>query len=93
MASSTPALHVPPLWSTLPRECPAPAKSPRYNFAMKIFRGDETASQLADSKTFVGEARVKRLASADDGVPVVVYQVTSKMAGGPTGTRIPERSG
>ena len=42
---------------------------------MKIFRGDETPSQLADSNTFVGEAQIKRLASADDGVPVVVYRV------------------
>ena len=42
---------------------------------MKIFRGDETDSQLADPNTFVGEAQVKRLAGADDGVPVVVYRV------------------
>ena len=48
---------------------------------MKIFRGDETASQIADSETFVGAAQIKRLASADDGVPVVVYQVAFEDGG------------
>ncbi|MEP7307503.1 MAG: cupin domain-containing protein [Acidobacteriota bacterium] len=48
---------------------------------MKIFRDDETASQIADSKTFVGEAQIKRLAGADDGVPVVVYRVAFEDGG------------
>lgn len=42
---------------------------------MKIFRGTETPSGPADSNTFLGRAQVKRLASADAGVPVVVYRV------------------
>jgi quercetin dioxygenase-like cupin family protein len=48
---------------------------------MKIFRGNETASQPADSNTFLGEAQIKRLASADDGVPVVVYRVAFEDGG------------
>jgi quercetin dioxygenase-like cupin family protein len=42
---------------------------------MRIFRGEAVRSQLADSQTFVGRAHTQRLASADDGVPVVVYNV------------------
>jgi quercetin dioxygenase-like cupin family protein len=42
---------------------------------MKIFRGNDSPSQPADSNTFRGSAQVKRLAGADDGVPVVLYHV------------------
>ena len=42
---------------------------------MKIFRGADVPSSLADSQSFVGRAHTQRLASADDGVPVVVYRV------------------
>jgi quercetin dioxygenase-like cupin family protein len=48
---------------------------------MKIFRGEDTASQLADPTTFVGTAKIKRLASAADAVPVVVYHVTFEDGG------------
>ena len=42
---------------------------------MKIFRGADVPSQLADPQSFVGRAHTQRLAGADDGVPVVVYRV------------------
>ena len=42
---------------------------------MKIFRASSARSAAADSRTFVGDAVVKRLAGADEGVPVVVYHV------------------
>ena len=42
---------------------------------MQIFRGGTISVRQADSDTFVGEAHIKRLAGADDGVPVVVYHV------------------
>lgn len=42
---------------------------------MKTFRGLDVSSTAADPDTFVGEASIKRLASAQEGVPVVVYRV------------------
>jgi quercetin dioxygenase-like cupin family protein len=42
---------------------------------MKIFRGTDVPSNLADPQSFVGRAHTQRLASADEGVPVVVYRV------------------
>jgi 4-carboxymuconolactone decarboxylase len=42
---------------------------------MKIFRGTDVPSQIADPESFVGRARTQRLATADEGVPVVVYCV------------------
>ena len=42
---------------------------------MKIFRGLDVSSTAADPHTFVGKASIKRLASAQEGVPVVVYRV------------------
>jgi len=48
---------------------------------MRIFRGEESPFQRADATTFLGEAQVKRLASAEDGVPVVVYRVEFQNGG------------
>jgi quercetin dioxygenase-like cupin family protein len=42
---------------------------------MRIFRGQQVSSAPADAKTFRGNADVARMASADDGVPVVLYHV------------------
>jgi 4-carboxymuconolactone decarboxylase len=42
---------------------------------MKIFRGADVPTQLADPHSFMGRAHTQRLAGADDGVPVVVYHV------------------
>ena len=42
---------------------------------MRIFRGEAVPSQPADPQSFVGRAHTQRLASAEDGVPVVVYSV------------------
>jgi quercetin dioxygenase-like cupin family protein len=42
---------------------------------MKVFRGSGVSAQQADSKSFVGSARTKRLAEAQAGTPVVVYRV------------------
>jgi len=42
---------------------------------MTIFRGSDSPAQPADSRTFVGRAQVRRLASSDEGVRVVVYHV------------------
>jgi quercetin dioxygenase-like cupin family protein len=58
-----------------------PAHSAAIICRMKIFRGEEIASELADPKTFLGRAQIKRLASADDGVPVVVYRVAFEDGG------------
>lgn len=42
---------------------------------MKLFTAAAVAGQTADAKTFVGAARTKRLAAADEGTPVTVYHV------------------
>ncbi len=42
---------------------------------MEVFPGDAAASTTADPRTFSGRAQVKKLAAAEDGVPVVVYRV------------------
>jgi quercetin dioxygenase-like cupin family protein len=42
---------------------------------MKIFRGGDVPPQIVDPRSFVGTARVKRLADGQDGAPVVVYHV------------------
>ena len=42
---------------------------------MKIFRGGDVPSDVADPKSFVGRARAKKLAQADEGSPVIVYHV------------------
>jgi quercetin dioxygenase-like cupin family protein len=42
---------------------------------MRIFRTADAPAKPADRATFVGEAAIKRLASADEGVPVMVYHV------------------
>ena len=42
---------------------------------MKIFRGGATPFEIADTKTFAGRARRRRLASDDQGLPVVVHHV------------------
>lgn len=42
---------------------------------MKIFRARDAPAKPADRQTFVGEATIKRLANAGEGVPVVVYHV------------------
>jgi quercetin dioxygenase-like cupin family protein len=42
---------------------------------MKVFRGGGISAQPADPKSFVGSARTKRLAEAQEGTPVVVYRV------------------
>jgi quercetin dioxygenase-like cupin family protein len=42
---------------------------------MKIFRCDDVPHQLADPQSFVGSAQTKKLAQADDGAPVIVYDV------------------
>jgi len=47
----------------------------RYNPRMQIFRGEASPARDADTNTFVGQAHVTHLASADAGVPVVVYHV------------------
>jgi len=48
---------------------------------MKIFHGDAAARTLADPQTFAGEAHVKKLGSATEGVPVVVYHVEFEAGG------------
>jgi quercetin dioxygenase-like cupin family protein len=48
---------------------------------MKIFRGAQIPWETADPNTFGGQAQVKRLASNDDGVPVVVYRVEFEAGG------------
>jgi quercetin dioxygenase-like cupin family protein len=65
----------------MPRAKPARSIPAAIIRRMKIFRGQETPFQIADPKTFLGEAQIKRLASADDGVPVVVYYVTFEDGG------------
>ena len=42
---------------------------------MRIFSGAATPFEIADTKTFSGHARRRRLASDDEGVPVVVHHV------------------
>jgi quercetin dioxygenase-like cupin family protein len=42
---------------------------------MKVFRGQQVPPAPADANTFRGNADVRRLAGADDGVPVVLYHV------------------
>jgi len=42
---------------------------------MRIFRNRETTSKPADAQTFVGAARTKLLAAAEDGAAVHVYRV------------------
>ena len=42
---------------------------------MKIFRGAAVPDQAADTNTFSGAARVKRLAEDDVAIPVGVYRV------------------
>jgi len=42
---------------------------------MRIFRGEAVPSHPADPQSFVGRAHTQRLASAEEGVPVVVYSV------------------
>lgn len=42
---------------------------------MKIFRGAATPFEIADTNTFSGHALRRRLASDDEGVPVVVHHV------------------
>ena len=42
---------------------------------MRIFRGAATPFEIADTNTFSGHALRRRLASDDEGVPVVVHHV------------------
>jgi len=42
---------------------------------VKIFRGAATPFEIADTNTFSGHALRRRLASDDEGVPVVVHHV------------------
>jgi quercetin dioxygenase-like cupin family protein len=42
---------------------------------MKVFHDGSLSAQPADPKSFVGSARTKRLAEAQEGTPVVVYRV------------------
>jgi quercetin dioxygenase-like cupin family protein len=42
---------------------------------MKIFRGRDVPSEIADSKSFVGGAYARKLAQSADGTPVIVYHV------------------
>ena len=42
---------------------------------MEIFRGGDVPSRIADAHTFVGTALIKKLATAEHGVPIVVYRV------------------
>ncbi len=42
---------------------------------MEIFRSGPVVFEAADARTFVGRARIKRLAAGRAGTPVVVYRV------------------
>lgn len=42
---------------------------------MQIFRGGDVPARIADANTFIGTAHIKKLAQADEGVPVMVYRV------------------
>ena len=42
---------------------------------MRIFRGNDTPRTAGDAQTFVGPARIQRLAEDAEGVPVHVYRV------------------
>ena len=42
---------------------------------MRVFRDEHIPFKIADTESFVGRAHTKRLAAADEGLPVVVYRV------------------